>query len=140
MEARRMISVVVPVYAEEAVIDQTYDELTATLAALPSHRYEIIFVDDGSADGTPAILRRLVERDPHLRVLRFSRNFGHQVAITAGIERARGDAIVTIDADLQDPPALIPRMVELWTAGHEIVFARRREREGETWFKRATAN
>ncbi|HLY37200.1 MAG TPA: glycosyltransferase family 2 protein [Candidatus Binatia bacterium] len=139
MEERRLISVVVPVYREEAVIEQTYAALTATLAALPSHRYEIVFVDDGSTDGTPVILRRLAERDAHVKLIRFSRNFGHQVAITAGIERARGDAIVTIDADLQDPPSLIPRMIEVWAAGHEIVFARRREREGETWFKLATA-
>ena len=140
MEERRLISVVVPVYREEAVIEQTYAELTTTLAALRSYRYEILFVDDGSTDGTSAILGRLAARDPHVKLIRFSRNFGHQVAITAGIARARGDAIVTIDADLQDPPSLIPRMLEVWAAGHEIVFARRSEREGETWFKLATAN
>src|SRR5438132_666871 len=106
---------------------------------VPADRYEPIFVDDGSSDGTGAILRRLAGADPCAKLIRFSRNFGHQVAITAGIRRARGDAVVTIDADLQDPPSLIPRMVALWEAGNQVVFARREEREGETWFKRATA-
>jgi len=136
MENQKLISVVVPVYCEEAVIEQTYDELTRVLRALPAHRYELIFVDDGSSDGTGTILRRLAGADPCARVVFFSRNFGHQAAITAGI---RGDAVVTIDADLQDPPSLIPRMVALWEAGNQVVFARREEREGETWFKRATA-
>jgi len=139
MESQKRISVVVPVYCEEAVIEQTYDELTRVLRDLPAYRYELIFVDDGSSDGTGAILRRLAGADPCAKLIRFSRNFGHQVAITAGIRRARGDAVVTIDADLQDPPSLIPRMVALWEAGNQVVFARREEREGETWFKRATA-
>lgn len=139
MERQKLISVVVPVYCEEAVIEQTYEELTRVLRALPTYRYELIFVDDGSGDGTGAILRRLAGADPCAKLIRFSRNFGHQVAITAGMRRARGDAVVTIDADLQDPPSLIPRMVALWEAGNQVVFARREEREGETWFKRATA-
>jgi glycosyltransferase involved in cell wall biosynthesis len=139
VERQKLISVVVPVYCEEAVIEHTYDELTRVLRALPAYRYELIFVDDGSSDGTGAILRRLAGADPHAKLIRFSRNFGHQVAITAGIRRARGDAVVTIDADLQDPPSLIPQMVALWEAGNQVVFARREEREGETWFKRATA-
>jgi len=139
MEGQKLISVVVPVYCEEAVIEQTYDELTRVLRDLPAYRYELIFVDDGSADGTGAILRRLAGADRCAKLIRFSRNFGHQVAITAGIRRARGDAVVTIDADLQDPPSLIPRMVALWEAGNQVVFARREEREGETWFKRGTA-
>jgi glycosyltransferase involved in cell wall biosynthesis len=139
MESRRLVSIVVPVYSEEAVIEQTYAALTETLGALEAYCYEIIFVDDGSEDGTAPSLRRIAAADPRVKVIRFSRNFGHQVAITAGIQRARGDAIVTIDADLQDPPSVIPRMVELWAAGNEVVFARRRERQGETWFKRKSA-
>jgi polyisoprenyl-phosphate glycosyltransferase len=99
-----------------------------------------VFVNDGSSDATGTILRRLAAGDPHLKVVNFSRNFGHQVAITAGMQRAHGDAIVTIDGDLQDPPSLVPRMVELWEAGNEVVFARRQERQGETWFKRASAD
>ena len=138
MESQKRISVVVPVYCEEAVIEQTYDELTRVLRDLPAYRYELIFVDDGSADSTGAILRRLAV-DPRTKIVRFSRNFGHQAAITAGIRRARGDAVVTIDADLQDPPSLIPRMLALWEAGNQVVLARREERQGETWFKRGSA-
>jgi dolichol-phosphate mannosyltransferase len=140
MSARpKLVSVVVPVYCEEAIVERAYRELTAVLSALPAYRYELVFVDDGSSDGTGAILRRLAAADPRLKVVAFSRNFGHQVAITAGIRRARGDAIVTIDGDLQDPPALVPRMIGLWEEGNHVVFARRRERQGETWFKRASA-
>ena len=139
MGSQKLISVVVPVYCEEAVIEQTYEELTRVMRALPAYRYELIFIDDGSADGTGAILRRLAAADPRAKIVCFSRNFGHQAAITAGIRRARGDAVVTIDADLQDPPSLIPRMLALWEVGNQVVFARREEREGETSFKRATA-
>ena len=139
MESRKLISVVVPVYCEEAVIEQTYEELTRVLRALPAYHYELIFVDDGSSDGTGTILRRLAGADPCAKLIRFSRNFGHQAAITAGIRRARGNAVVTIDADLQDPPSLIPRMLALWEAGNQVVFARREERQGETWFKRTSA-
>src|SRR5438093_1424543 len=139
MERRRLVSIVLPVYSEEAVIEQTHAELTRALQGLTDYRYEIVFVDDGSHDGTSRILRRIASTDPHARVIRFSRNFGHQVAITAGIRRARGDAIVTIDADLQDPPSLIPRMLALWEAGNQVVLARREERQGETWFKRGSA-
>ena len=139
MGSQKLISVVVPVYCEEAVIEQTYEELTRVMRALPAYRYELIFIDDGSADGTGEILRRLGGADPRAKIVCFSRNFGHQVAITAGIQRARGAAVITIDADLQDPPSLIPRMVALWEAGNQVVFARREEREGETWFKKASA-
>ena len=139
MESRKLISVVVPVYCEEAVIEQTYGELTRVMRALPAYRYELIFIDDGSADGTGEILRRLGGADPRAKIVCFSRNFGHQAAITAGIRRARGDAVVTIDADLQDPPSLIPRMLALWEAGNQVVLARREERQGETWFKRGSA-
>ncbi len=135
----KSVSVVVPAYCEEDVIEETYRELTAVLSSLPLRAYELIVVDDGSSDRTGAILDRLAAADPRLRVVRFSRNFGHQIAITAGLERARGDAIITIDADLQDPPSLIPRMLELWEEGNHVVFGSRTERVGETWFKRGTA-
>src|SRR5205814_5276122 len=129
MGSQKLISLVVPVYCEEAVIEQTYEELTRVMRALPAYRYELIFVDDGSADGTGAILRRLAGTDPRAKIVFFSRNFGHQTAITAGIRRARGDAVVTIDADLPDPHSLIPRMLALWEAGNQVVFARREERQ-----------
>jgi len=139
LDTRKLVSVVVPVYCEEEVIEQTYEELTRQMGALAAYRYELIFIDDGSSDGTVAILRRLARADPHAKVVCFSRNFGHQVAISAGIRRARGAAVITIDADLQDPPSLIPRMLALWEAGNQVVLARREEREGETWFKRTSA-
>jgi dolichol-phosphate mannosyltransferase len=135
----KLISIVVPVYCEEAVIEQTYRELTDVMRSVASHRYELIFVDDGSSDATRAILARLAAADRHLKLVALSRNFGHQVAITAGMRRASGDAIVTIDADLQDPPSLIPRMIDLWQAGNDVVLATRTDREGETWFKKTTA-
>jgi dolichol-phosphate mannosyltransferase len=135
-----LLSVVVPVYCEEAVLEQTYRELTAVLEPLADYRHELIFVDDGSTDGSPEVLRRLAAADPRVKVTRFSRNFGHQIAITAGIDRARGDAVVVIDADLQDPPAVIPEMLKLWEKGNAVVYGRRTVREGETWFKKASAS
>ena len=102
-------------------------------------RYELIFVDDGSRDGTRQILTELQLFDPHLRVLLLSRNFGHQIAVTAGLEVATGAAVVIIDADLQDPPELIPQMVQLWRQGNEVVYGVRLEREGEDRFKLWTA-
>ena len=137
---RKLISVVVPIYCEQEVIEETYRQLTATLGSLRGYRYEIIFVDDGSTDRTGSIIKRLAATDPQLKVIRFSRNFGHQVAITAGIRMARGDALVMIDADLQDPPSLIPQMVQLWEQGHEVVYAKRIGRQGEGSFKKATAS
>jgi glycosyltransferase involved in cell wall biosynthesis len=136
----KLISVVVPIYCEQEVIEETHRQLTTTLRSLKDYRYEIIFVDDGSMDRTGLIIKRLAATDPQLKVIRFSRNFGHQVAITAGIRMARGDALVMIDADLQDPPSLIPQMVQLWERGHEVVYAKRVARHGEGSFKRATAS
>jgi dolichol-phosphate mannosyltransferase len=135
---RELISVVVPAYNEEQVIAETYRRLTAVCAA-GDCEYELIFVNDGSRDGTGEILRELAAQDKHVRVLGFSRNFGHQVAVTAGIDHAAGDAVVLIDADLQDPPELIPSLIARWREGYDVVYAVRRRRRGETWFKRATA-
>ncbi|WP_206832457.1 glycosyltransferase family 2 protein [Alicyclobacillus fructus] len=136
--AAALLSVVVPVYNEESVIPVTHERLAAVLDELPL-AWEIVYVDDGSADESPALLDRMAEGDPRVRVIHFARNFGHQLAITAGIDAARGDAVVVIDADLQDPPELIPELVAKWRAGYDVVFARRAIRFGETWFKRATA-
>lgn len=133
-----VLSVVVPVFNEEASIGELHRRLTAVLAGL-GEPYELLFVNDGSRDGTLAALRELVARDPHVRVLDFARNFGHQIAITAGMDRARGRAVVVIDADLQDPPEVIPELVSRWTEGYQVVYAVRSERQGETFFKKATA-
>lgn len=124
------LSVVVPVYNEEGTLAEFRRRLVAVLEPLGLD-WEVVFVDDGSSDGTAGILARFHAEDPRLRALHLSRNFGHQVALSAGIDHARGDAVVTIDADLQDPPEEIPRLVEAWRAGHEIVHARRTRREAE---------
>ena len=134
-----LLSVVVPCYNEQDVLCETHRRLTAALTGLPID-YEIVYVDDGSQDRTARLLREIQAADRHVRVLRFSRNFGHQIAATAGMERAAGDAIVLIDADLQDPPELIADLVDRWREGYEVAYAQRTEREGETAFKRASAS
>jgi dolichol-phosphate mannosyltransferase len=131
-------SIVVPMYNEEAVAEEFLKRATAAFSAFPS--YEIIIVDDGSRDRTFEIVSALALNDPHLKVVRFARNFGHQTATTAGIDLAAGDTVSVIDADLQDPPELIAQMVELWRGGADIVFAVRESRAGESAFKKATAS
>jgi glycosyltransferase involved in cell wall biosynthesis len=126
-----LVSVVVPCYQEEAVLPETHSRLTRAAKSLDAD-YEIVYVDDGSRDGTLAILRELHRADPRVRVVALSRNFGHQVAISAGLDSARGDAVVVIDADLQDPPELIPELVARWREGNEVVYASRTARRGET--------
>lgn len=135
---RQLISVVIPAYNEELVLRETHKRLS-TVLTISGYDYELIFVDDGSQDRTPEILQDLADRDPHVRALRFSRNFGHQVAVTAGIEHAAGDAVVLIDADLQDPPEMILDFIEKWQEGYDVVYAVRKSRAGETWFKKVTA-
>ena len=134
------LSVVVPCYNEEAVLPATHAELRTQLARVPELDYEIIYVDDGSADGTFAHLRDFQAKDGRVRVVRLSRNFGQEVAIAAGLTDATGDAAVLIDADLQDPPALIAQMVAEWQAGAQVVYAVRAARRGEAWPKRWLAN
>ena len=129
-----LLSVVIPCYNEEDVLRATHERLTAVLREM-NEDYELIFVDDGSRDATPQLLAELQLFDPHVRVLLLSRNFGHQIAVTAGLEEAAGAAVVIIDADLQDPPELIPQMVQLWREGNEVVYGVRLERKGESRFK-----
>jgi polyisoprenyl-phosphate glycosyltransferase len=133
------VSVVVPCYNEEEVLATTHRELVTTLEQLDGRSFEIIYVDDGSTDATPVVLDELVKSDSRARVVRLSRNFGHQAALTAGLSHASGDAIVVIDADLQDPPTTILEMVALWQEGYDVVYGVRTEREGETRFKLWTA-
>jgi dolichol-phosphate mannosyltransferase len=132
-----LLSVCAPVYNEEDLVEHFYERATA---ALEGFNYELIIVDDGCRDGTPAILDRLAAADQRLRVVHLSRNFGHQAALTAGLEHARGDAVAMLDADLQDPPEEIPRMVAEWQNGADVVYMVRQQREGETAFKLATAH
>lgn len=134
-----LISVIIPCFNEEPVIRATHERLTSVLEGMSGLDYELIFVNDGSRDRTQHILAELQLFDLHTRVLLLSRNFGHQIAVTAGLETAAGDAVVIIDADLQDPPGLIPQMVQLWRDGNEVVYGSRTEREGESRFKLWTA-
>ena len=134
-----LISVVVPCYNEEEVVGESHRRLAAALERLPGFTFEIVYVDDGSRDRTADALRAVQAADPRARVVRLSRNFGHQIAVTAGIEHAAGAAVVLIDADLQDPPEVIAEMVRLWRAGCEVVYGVRHDREGETRFKLWTA-
>ncbi len=131
-------SLVVPLYFEQEVLREAHARFLAVMEGLGD--FEIIYVDDGSFDATFTILSDIARGDERIKAIRFSRNFGHQIAVTAGIDAANGDAIVIIDADLQDPPELIPALVEKWAEGYEVVYAQRRKREGETAFKRLTAS
>jgi dolichol-phosphate mannosyltransferase len=135
-----LLSLVVPVYNESEVIGTFYERASSALRAIPGCDYEIIFVDDGSRDDTYAQLTALTVLDPGVRVIKFSRNFGHQIAITAGLDHARGDCVAIIDADLQDPPEVITSMVDRWREGFDVVYGVRSEREGETAMKLFTAS
>ena len=134
-----LLSVVVPVFNESAVLPAFLERAATAFAAIPGVDYELIFVDDGSRDDSFAQLSARAARDPHVRVVKFSRNFGHQIAITAGVDHARGDCVVVIDADLQDPPEVVGRMVDQWRAGFDVVYGVRETREGESTMKLATA-
>jgi len=132
-------SVVVPVYNEEQVLGTTVKRLSGVMSALDKE-YELIFVNDGSHDSSADIIMKLAREDSHIQLIDFSRNFGHQIAITAGCHYSRGDAVIVIDADLQDPPEVIPQMIEKWKEGYEVVYAKRSGRKGETLFKKITSS
>ena len=125
-------------YNEEEVARETYRRLKAVMDSL-GEPYELVFVNDGSRDATLAILKEIAAADPSVKIIDFSRNFGHQIAITAGMDHASGEAVIVIDADLQDPPELIPAMIARWKEGYDVVYGKRKERKGETFFKRFTA-
>lgn len=132
------LSIVVPVFNEEQILPELFSRLAeAALSITPN--YEILFVNDGSRDYSFEVLKVLAERDERVYYINFSRNFGHQIAVTAGLDRCRGKAVVIIDGDLQDPPEVIPQLYRRYQEGFEVVYARRSERKGETWFKKFTA-
>lgn len=135
----KKISVIIPMYYEEEVAEECYKRMTFVLQNIENYDYEIICINDGSRDKTLSILENLAIRDKRLKVLSFSRNFGHQCAVTAGLKYVTGDAIVIIDADLQDPPELIPEMLKLWEAGNDVIYGKRKTRDGESVFKLFTA-
>lgn len=133
------ISIVVPVYNEEKNIPLLAQEIDGVFSALPQYRYEIIFVNDGSTDHSFLEILTLSQRDDRIRGLDFSRNFGKEPATSAGCHHARGDAVITMDADLQHPPELIPKFLELWESGTEVVYTVRKENQGAGWFKRISS-
>lgn len=132
------ISVIVPSFNEEKNVPLIYERLTSTLSQI-SDDYEIIFVNDCSKDNTLEVIKQLSKKDSHVKYISFSRNFGHQIAVSAGLDLCKGNAVVIIDGDLQDPPELILEMYEKYKEGYKVVYARRKTREGETLFKKATA-
>lgn len=139
-EGRKILSVVVPVYFEEAVIQEFYRRAVAALAPMASEfDLELVFVNDGSTDRTLERLLDLRDTDPRVKIIHFSRNFGHQIAVTAGVDHARGDVVAIIDSDLQDPPEVILDMLAKWREGFKVVYGVRVERRGETAFKKLTA-
>lgn len=131
-----LLSVTAPVLNEEDVLAVFHERVCSALEGID---FELVLVDDGSTDSTPELLARLAERDPRVRVVVLSRNFGYQAAVAAGIDHCRGDVVVTIDADLQDPPEVIPRLLEEWEAGADVVYAARQDRKGEGRLKLLTA-
>ena len=138
-EKNKKISVVIPMYYEEKVVEECYNRLKNVLEKLNNYDYELIFINDGSQDNTLFLLEEIASKNPKVKVISFSRNFGHQAAVTAGLKFVSGDAIVIIDADLQDPPEKIPEMLELWENGYEVIYAKRKSRKGESAFKLLTA-
>ncbi|KLU63846.1 MULTISPECIES: glycosyltransferase family 2 protein [Desulfosporosinus] len=138
MRKEFLLSVVVPMYNEESVAEVCYQRLLDVMNH-NGYNFELLFVNDGSQDGTMAILEQIACDDKNVKIVDFSRNFGHQTAVTCGIQLACGDAIVIIDADLQDPPEQIVPMVKLWQEGYDVVYGKRNQRSGETWFKLVSA-
>jgi len=136
---KRMLSLVIPVFNEQEVLKDSFTRMDAAMQRT-GYEYEIIYVNDGSRDHTLDQLRDLAKDHPQVKVLSFSRNFGHQLAVTCGMDAAKGDALIIIDVDLQDPPELIPEMVRMWEAGADIVYGKRVKRKGETLFKKITAS
>lgn len=137
----KLISIVVPCFNEEEVFAETYRRLTETLSQIDKTKYdyELIFVNDGSKDKTLEMIREKTNSDSRVKGINFARNFGHQIAITAGLDNCKGDAAVVIDADLQDPPSVILEMIAKWEEGYDVIFGKRRDRAGESAFKLLTA-
>ena len=135
----KTISILIPAYNEEAVLDKLFVRLSNLANQVKNYQFEFLFVNDGSKDKTLDIIKDYAEKDPRVSYINFSRNFGKEIGMIAGFDYVKGDATVVIDADLQDPPELIPEMITLWEEGYDDVYAKRRSREGETWFKKFTS-
>ena len=135
----KKISLVIPMYYEEQVAEECYKRVSKVLKGLKDYDYEIIFVNDGSKDKTLPILEKIADKDKKVKIVSFSRNFGHQAAVTAGLKYVTGDAVVIMDADLQDPTELVPDMLKKWEEGYEVIYGKRKKRDGESAFKLLTA-
>ena len=133
------LTIIAPIYNELENIPELYPRMREVMDRT-GEAWELILVDDGSTDGSTALIRKLAENDARVRPVIFARNFGHQIAVTAGVDYARGDAVIIIDADLQDPPEVILQLIDKWREGYEVVYAVREERQGESWFKKTTAS
>ena len=136
----KKISIIVPMYNEQEVINECFARLEKVLTNLPEYEYEILFVNDGSRDKTLEILTEIADKNKNVKIISFSRNFGHQSAVTAGLKYVKGDCVLIIDADLQDPPELLPEMLKLWEEGNDVIYGKRKKREGESKFKLFTAS
>ncbi|MBK9713549.1 MAG: glycosyltransferase family 2 protein [Kouleothrix sp.] len=132
-------SIVGPVFNEEALLEEYCKRMIGVMESL-GEPFELVLINDGSRDSSPEILRRIYEQDHRVKVINFSRNFGLQAALTAGLDHARGQAIIVMDTDLQDPPEVVPQLIAKWREGYQLVYAQRAERAGETWFKKVTAS
>ncbi len=139
MDQRQLISIVVPAFNEEAVLPQFHQTISEVLSEQPFD-FEIVYINDGSSDNTLGIINELRQADKQVTLIDLSRNFGKEIALTAGLQKAAGDAVIVIDADLQDPPELIPDLIREWQNGYDVVYAQRTHRKGESLFKRTTAH
>ena len=136
----KTITLLIPAYNEEAVLDALFERLDALAKTEKKYAFEFLFINDGSRDGTLEIIKKQAEKDSRVSYINLSRNFGKEIAMIAGIDHVQGDAMVVIDADLQDPPELISEMIKFWEEGYDDVYARRKSREGETWLKKKTSS
>jgi glycosyltransferase involved in cell wall biosynthesis len=139
MTKQKKISILIPAYNEQEVLDKLYARLTKLAQDTPDYHFEFLFVNDGSRDNTLEIIKSYAEKDDRIAYINLSRNFGKEIAMAAGFDHVTGDATVIIDADLQDPPELIPKMIQYWEEGYDDVYARRSSRAGESWLKKATS-
>jgi len=139
-DSPRLLSIVIPCLNEAEVLPETLARLDRLAQGRPDVRFEFVFVDDGSTDGTLPLLRDTAQSDARVRVISFARNFGQQIAVTAGIDMARGDAVVLMDCDLQDPPEVVAQMIDLWRQGFDVVYGTRATRRADSWFKRFSAD
>ena len=134
-----LLTILIPAYNEEQVLPKLMQRLTALANNIKNHEFEFLFINDGSRDNTLQLIKECAEKDQRVSYINLSRNFGKEIGMIAGLDHARGDAVVIIDADLQDPPELIPKMIKLWEDGYDDVYAKRRSRDGETWLKKFTS-